>query len=75
MSGNLSHRHYDIFEIAEDPTTLSPDLMTLTFGYNREGTIDRLSMPLEPLVSEIVFRRIGGGLPDPRLPDGLRDTA
>jgi len=75
MSGNLSHRHYDIFEIAEDPTTLSPDLMTLTFGYNREGTIDRLSMPLEPLVSEIVFRRIGGGLPDPRLPEGLRDTA
>ena len=64
LSGNLPHRHYDIFEIAENPTTLSPDLLTVTFGYDREGTIDRLSIPLEPMVSDIVFRRVGGVAPE-----------
>lgn len=64
LSGNLPHRHYDIFEIAENPTNLSPDLLAVTFGYDREGIIDRLSIPLEPMVSEIVFLRTGGDLPD-----------
>jgi CubicO group peptidase (beta-lactamase class C family) len=64
LSGDLLHRHYDVFEIAENPGTLSPGLMTVTFGYDREGIIDRLSMPLEPMVADIVFRRIGSDLPD-----------
>jgi CubicO group peptidase (beta-lactamase class C family) len=64
LSGSIHHRHYDIFEIAENPTTLSPDLLTVTFGYDREGTIDRLSIPLEPTVSDIVFCRVGCRVPD-----------
>jgi hypothetical protein len=38
--------------------------LAVTFGYDREGIIDRLSIPLEPMVSEIVFLRTGGDLPD-----------
>ena len=74
---NLPHRHYDIFEIAENPTTLSPDLLAVTFGYDREGTIDRLSIPLEPMVSDIVFRRVGGVAPRVAHPGGVAraDTA
>jgi CubicO group peptidase (beta-lactamase class C family) len=63
LSGDLPHRHYDIFEIAENPTTLSPDLLPVTFGYDREGIIDRLSIPLEPMVSDIVFHRVVGAVP------------
>ena len=40
---------------------LSPDLLAITFGYDRDGNISRLSAPLEPLVADIVFGRIAGG--------------
>ena len=57
ISGPLIHRHYDVFEVAEQPDTLSLDLLAISFGYDREGNIDRLSAPFEPLVNDIVFRR------------------
>jgi CubicO group peptidase (beta-lactamase class C family) len=61
LSGELIHRHYDVFEVPENPMMLSPDLLAITFGYDREGKIDRLSAPLEPLVADIVFRRVAAG--------------
>jgi CubicO group peptidase (beta-lactamase class C family) len=61
ISGPLVHRHYDVFEVPENPGTLSPDLLTISFGYDREGNIDRLTAPFEPLVSDIVFRRLPDG--------------
>ena len=61
ISGALVHRHYDVFEVAERPDTLSPNLLAISFGYDREGNIDRLSAPFEPLANDIVFRRLPGG--------------
>jgi CubicO group peptidase (beta-lactamase class C family) len=61
ISGPLAHRHYDVFEVPEAPAMLSPDLLAISFGYDREGNIDRLSAPFEPLVGDIVFRRRPAG--------------
>jgi CubicO group peptidase (beta-lactamase class C family) len=61
LSGELTHRHYDVFEVPENPVILSPDLLAITFGYDREGNISRLSAPFEVLVADIVFARVAGG--------------
>ncbi len=61
VSGALTHRHYDVFEVPEDPDTLSPDLLAITFAYDREGNINRLSAPLEAQVADIVFTRVARG--------------
>jgi hypothetical protein len=58
LSSDLVHRHYDTFEVAENPTALSPDFLPITFLYDRAGDIDRLSAPFEPAVDDIVFERI-----------------
>jgi len=61
MSGALIHRHYDAFELDEQPETLWPDGLAVTFLYDREGRIDRLLAPLEPSVTDIVFHRSASG--------------
>ena len=61
LAGPLVHRHYDVFEIPEMPDMLAPELLAISFGYDRDGNIDRLSAPFEPLVSDIVFRRVPAG--------------
>lgn len=61
MSGGMNHRHYDTFELDEQPATLWPDNLAITFLYDREGRIDRLSAPFEPQVPDIVFRRVASG--------------
>jgi hypothetical protein len=61
LSGELSHCHYDVFEVPENPMMLSPNLLAITFGYDQEGNINRLSAPFEPLVADIVFGRIPVG--------------
>jgi len=61
MSGALIHRHYDAFELDEQPETLWPDGLAVTFLYDREGRIDRLLAPLEPNVADIVFHRSASG--------------
>ena len=61
MTGALAHRHFDMFEFTEQPEMLWPDNLGLTFLYDREGSIDRLSIPLEPRVADIVFRRVASG--------------
>jgi CubicO group peptidase (beta-lactamase class C family) len=61
LAGGLAHRHYDVFEVPEDPMSLSPDLLPVTFLYDRNGHIDRLSAPFEPLAPEILFTRLPEG--------------
>ena len=61
MSGQLEHRHYDVFTTPDKPAEIHPDNLPLSFGYDREGNIDRICAPLEPMVADIVFRRAAGG--------------
>jgi CubicO group peptidase (beta-lactamase class C family) len=61
MSGALIHRHYDAFELDEQPETLWPGGLAVTFLYDREGRIDRLLASLEPNVADIVFHRSASG--------------
>ena len=61
MSGGMNHRHYDLFELDEQPDTLWPSNLTITFLYDREGRIDRLCAPFESQVPDIVFRRLAAG--------------
>jgi len=57
MTSPLAHFHYDVFEIPEDP--LNPFEKTkVQFLMNSSGQIDRLLLPLEPNVKEIVFTRM-----------------
>jgi len=56
MSTPLRHFHYDVFEAPEDPRNPLSETK-LTFLYNKKGEIDRLAVPLEPAIADIVFRR------------------
>jgi len=56
----LEHFHYDIFAV---PADLAGPLGTfsgrrVTFLYNKKGEIDRVAVPLEPAVEDIVFTRV-----------------
>ena len=53
----LHHYHYDIFEIPESPMDPLEELK-VTFFYNKKGDIDRLAVPLESSVDDIVFQRM-----------------
>jgi hypothetical protein len=57
MSAPLVHFHYDVFEVAEDPLVAFGELKVM-FRYNKKGEIDRLLVPFEPNVDDIVFRRV-----------------
>ncbi len=59
--GRLEHYHYDIFELEAPPQAVPLDGMLVTFGYDRKGVVDRVTIPLEPAVDDIVFRRVDGG--------------
>ena len=62
-SARLGHRHYDVFAtgVAEEESDDSPiPPVTVTFAYDKRGDVDRLAMPLEPKVAEIVFTRKEG---------------
>ncbi|HXE74801.1 MAG TPA: serine hydrolase [Candidatus Xenobia bacterium] len=52
----LKHFHYDIFEVPENP--LDPfERAKVQFLMNARGEIDRVLVPMEPNVKEIVFAR------------------
>ncbi|KIQ25075.1 beta-lactamase [Variovorax paradoxus] len=57
----LEHRHYDVFVTPNRPTVMHPSDRTLTFRYDRQGHIDRVEVPLEEMVDDIVFRRVAAG--------------
>jgi CubicO group peptidase (beta-lactamase class C family) len=64
MSELLTHRHYDTFELPEQPYApgrLLPGRLALSFSTDREGNITSLAAPFEPLVKDIVFTRVPGG--------------
>ena len=61
LAAALAHRHYDVFEVPEDLDTLSPGLLSITFAYDREGNINRLSAPFEAQVADIVFTCVARG--------------
>jgi CubicO group peptidase (beta-lactamase class C family) len=51
LSSPLEHWHFDIFNATEDPVKGTK----VSFLSNVRGDIDRLSMPMEPSVAEIIF--------------------
>src|SRR5262245_49022514 len=55
LTGALKHYHYDIFQGAEGATALEGT--KVTFLINRAGEIDRVAIPLETNVREIIFTR------------------
>lgn len=61
LGGKLAHWHYDVFVTPEKPTEFYPDNKALTFLYDREGRIDRLTVQFEPMVPDIVFQRVAAG--------------
>ncbi|MBR1230375.1 MULTISPECIES: serine hydrolase [unclassified Bradyrhizobium] len=61
MSAPLTHRHYETFELPEEPHRLQPDRLAITFLTDRDGNIVSLSAPLEPVVKDIVFARLAAG--------------
>jgi len=56
----LGHYHYDIFAVPQDlpPPAGALAGAKVTFFYNKKGDIDRLAIPLEPSVDDIVFTRM-----------------
>ena len=61
VEDKLEHRHYDVFVTPDRPTLLHPSDRTVTFRYDRQGRIDRLEIPFEQMVDDIVFRRVAAG--------------
>ena len=55
LTGCLKHYHYDIFQGVEGAPGL--DGTKVTFLINKAGEIDRVSIPLESTVKEIIFTR------------------
>ncbi len=57
MTSPLEHVHYDVFEVPDDP--IDPfEALTVMFQYDKRGRIDRLLVPFESSVDDIVFRRV-----------------
>jgi len=50
----LTHYHYDIFEMVHDLFAVPPKAQ---FSTNSKGDIDGVSVPFEPTVPDIVFKR------------------
>lgn len=66
MGAPLSHRHFETFVTPEIIGKLHPDNLPITFQTDRDGNIMHLSVPLEPMVKDIVFeRRAAGDCMDP----------
>ncbi len=57
MEFALKHYHYDIFEAHIERFDIS---LKLSFSMNTRGDIEAVSAPMEPMVSDIVFRRVPG---------------
>ncbi|MGR4928872.1 serine hydrolase domain-containing protein [Bradyrhizobium sp. CAR08] len=66
MGAPLSHWHFETFVTPEIIDQLHPDNLPITFQTDRDGNIVHLSVPLEPMVKDIVFaRRAAGECIDP----------
>jgi CubicO group peptidase (beta-lactamase class C family) len=56
FAAQLSHFHYDVFEAADTPQS-GPLQGRVAFLTNKQGVVDRVAIPLEPAVADIVFTR------------------
>ena len=56
MTGELAHYHYDVFEIMEDPLNVMGGTKVV-FRFDKRGIINRVEIPMEPSVDDIVFVR------------------
>lgn len=56
FTATLAHVHYDVFEAGEEPMNPLSE-MKVTFLYNSRGEIDRVTVPFQPGVDDIVFTR------------------
>lgn len=56
-TGILEHHHYDLFMASGDDPGAGLGETLVEFRYNDQGEIDRMEIPLEPAVGDIVFRR------------------
>ena len=56
----LKHFHYDVFEI-DDPDDRLPVSGRVTFMMDRKGDVDRMGVPFEPSLPDIVFTRAESG--------------
>ncbi len=52
----MEHYHYDVFRIVDQDGPL--DGLKIQFGSNMAGDVDRVSIPLESAVPDILFRRM-----------------
>ena len=61
----LRHYHYDVFEVPRDLEGVRRSFggMKIAFLQDKKGRVDRVSIPLESNVSDIVFERV----PDEKL--------
>ena len=57
MSAPFEHYHYDVFEVPENPLDPFEGTQVL-FLYNKKGEVDRVAVPLEPNVDDIIFTRV-----------------
>ena len=73
----LEHYHYDVFAVPDDLIGPAAGFSgaKLLFGYDKDGTIDRVEIPLEPTTEDIVFNRSADErLSDPGFLAGLTGT-
>lgn len=60
LGATLKHYHYDIFQGVEDAASMGAGALVgvkVSFLANKAGQIDRVTLPLEPSVKDIVFTR------------------
>ena len=57
LGGPLKPRGHDSFTLLETPPARHAEAWRGTFLADANGAIDRLAVPLEPSVADIVFRR------------------
>jgi hypothetical protein len=61
----FEHWHYDVFNGLENPEDHTFENLRVQFLSNLKGDVDRIAVPLEPAVAEIVFQK----KPDSKLSD------
>jgi hypothetical protein len=60
-NSKLTHRHYDSFQLPYVIGDLNPDDLLVTFAADRDGNVASLSIQLEMLVADIIFKRASSG--------------
>jgi CubicO group peptidase (beta-lactamase class C family) len=63
LRGTLVYRAQNSFQLKEDGEARYPSRIAISAEKNAKGRIDALRSPLEPAVSDIVFKRCPGGHP------------